>query len=114
MERPRREKKAKVDVSALNALSNAKRGIVSRKDQHQVRVAIAFGGYAQRACARGQPVWFARAPPPGSPGAYLAATGGPHARTTQWSSGTGTGFGGRGWGTDERPRSTDGKERARP
>ena len=37
MERPRREKKSKVDVSALNALSNAKRGVVSRKDQHQVR-----------------------------------------------------------------------------
>lgn len=36
MERPRREKKSRVDVNALNALSNAKRGVVSRKDQHQV------------------------------------------------------------------------------
>jgi hypothetical protein len=36
MERPRREKKSKVDLSALNALSNAKRGVVSRKEQVQV------------------------------------------------------------------------------
>ena len=36
MERTRREKKSKVDISALNALSNAKRGVVSRKDQVQV------------------------------------------------------------------------------
>lgn len=36
MERSRREKKSKVDVAALNALSNAKRGVVNRKDQHVV------------------------------------------------------------------------------
>lgn len=39
MERPRREKKSKVDTSALNALSNAKRGVVSRKDQVKVWLA---------------------------------------------------------------------------
>ena len=37
MERARREKKAKVDVAALSALSNAKRGVVNRADQVKVR-----------------------------------------------------------------------------
>jgi hypothetical protein len=36
MERARREKKSKVDTAALNALSNAKRGVVSRQEQVQV------------------------------------------------------------------------------
>jgi len=36
MERSRREKKSRVDVNALNALGNAKRGVISRQDQHQV------------------------------------------------------------------------------
>lgn len=106
MERPRREKKAKVDVSALNALSNAKRGVVSRKEQHQVRVAIAYGGYAQRVCTRGQPVSFARAAPPGRPAQPWCASGRTGARTPACLGGAavparGSGVGGRGTTCDQ-------------
>lgn len=51
MERARREKKAKVDVAALSALSNAKRGVVNRADQVKVR----SGRVPRLARARGAP-----------------------------------------------------------
>ena len=51
MERARREKKAKVDVAALSALSNAKRGVVNRADQVKVR----SGRVPRPARARGAP-----------------------------------------------------------
>ena len=75
MERPRREKKAKVDASALSALSNAKRGVVSRQQQVQVwRPAPANTPQRPRRALRGPPITCipprsgsrARTRPPGS------------------------------------------------